>query len=623
MGSDFVKLPADILAALVKNTEAMEKNNINASSEKESKEKERINNKNIVTEPKVRPTLTSDERKRYALIGKEFLTPLFKKIESSKNKESMLIKNDKNSIQKNLKEQYSTKGKKGLKGILSDVISEWIEIFFQKWMLISMIAAGVFLWLGNQIYSYYNSLNLKEKISGITDWIKEKWKWLADFFNFKKINEGIQKLITNINLSDIWENLKKISQDIFNGFTKIWSTILSKINFDGIWDAISSIPLAIMSPLGSLAKVLLNIFNVKPEEEARAVDAESERNQPDPNIARLENELHRRRSQNRLDDPTTFLNSRSYQEIQKEFFPKIKKEFDSLGISLEKGVLNESGAIDAYRNKVKEEITKQFKSSDSFKLSETVNIKLDDYIKNLNFKNPPSINEIRDNLKDIILNGKQNLTELERRQLDEATLNIATLGDRFNNLPKLYKQLELNEELNENPEKAFALLQENAKREGRLNEFQFIEARNAILNSSEKIVNAFNEFGDKIANNIAKDLQSYFSNLKPEIVLEPKFKGGDDKSTTNYSIVSIDKSDIKILNDKVVELTAKTVKEIEEQNKILTDLATIIKNMPTSNNSPNIIVANSNLTNNTQAIKTGNVARAAQAVKSNAISAVV
>ena len=247
-----------------------------------------------------------------------------------------------------------------------------------------------------------------------------------------------------------------------------------------------------MSPLGSLAKVLLNIFNVKPEEEARAVDAESERNQPDPNIARLENELHRRRSQNRLDDPTTFLNSRSYQEIQKEFFPKIKKEFDSLGISLEKGVLNESGAIDAYRNKVKEEITKQFKSSDSFKLSETVNIKLDDYIKNLNFKNPPSINEIRDNLKDIILNGKQNLTELERRQLDEATLNIATLGDRFNNLPKLYKQLELNEELNENPEKAFALLQENAKREGRLNEFQFIEARNAILNSSEKITLVLN-----------------------------------------------------------------------------------------------------------------------------------
>lgn len=627
MPSDFINLPADIFTALAKNTEVMEKNNANTIIEKESKEKEKINKKNIINKPRVRPALTTDEKKRYSLIGNEFLKPLFKKIEAWKNKESMLIKDDMDIVQKKLNEQYiNKKTKKGS--------SDSWQSFIEKWTMIAIAGGAILLWAYQKLSDFFSNLKLNEKIDGIIKWFKDKYEWIKKLFNFEKIANFFKKILNDVNLTDIWEKITQIYDSISNGFSAVWNAISSKINFGAIWDAIKGIPLAITSPLAFLGSKLLSFFDVKIGEnsENNTVQNRTQENNThltpeftgyvDPNTIRLENEMARRRMQSRLDDPTTFLRTGTYQELQKNFLPKIKNEFKSLGISLEKGVLSENETLDTYRAKVKEEISKQFEGGIGQGLSEEVNVKLDKYVKGLNFKNPPSIDEIRKNLNEIILNNKQNLTNFEKKQLDEATLGIASMAEKFNKLPEMYKQLELGEELSKNSEKAFEILQENAKKEGRLSEFHFIEARNVILDSSTKIVNAFNEFSDKIANAITEDLKTYFTKLKPEVVLKPKLKVGDDKSTNNYSIVTLDKSDIKVLNDKVVELTEKTVEEIKEQNKVLSELVSSIKAMPTSNNASNIIASNTNLKNSQQLLKSSKIATVAQGVRNNSINSV-
>lgn len=612
MTSNDIRIPAHIFSALVESTKAMEQYNVNNETKNKAKTQEKTVNKNIIKKPKINAILTADEKKRYALIGAEFFKPLFKKIEYWKNKESMLIKNDDNDIVKNnLKKQYS------IKDFLKNMNTE-------KWTAIIMLAIVGIMWVSDIIYKFFSTLSDKfeNKIQSAIDWIKNA-------FDFKSWDEKIKNFFNGEEFKKLNEILDEIQTTVTKNFNDVWAGIKKKMNFDVISDAIKSIPKALADVLDNIAKWLRGTFEGAEDEDEEDEEDTDTKNSKSINpsdsieIQKLEAERQKRILLDQFNSTTAFMRSSGHKKVQEELLTKAKAELNELGISSQDEMKNIHRVLEIYRNKANQALG-------AGQLSQEANKKIISFTKDLNFNNPPSIEEIRDSIKQIFLVDKVNrnpagtvhsLSQNEQKKVDDLTIEIVRLGDKFSKIPELGGQIILGEELQKNPEKAFAILQENARVEGRLSEFQFVEARSAIIDSTTKIVNSFNEFSTKIADSIAEDLKSYFSKLKPEVILKPTIKAGDNKSTTNYSVITLDKSELLALNNKVVDLAAQTVDEIKKQNETLTNLITVIKEKPQTlpTSIMPLVSANNTVPSNNSGQR---VALGAQSVRNNSINSV-
>lgn len=104
-------IPDNIMTALVENTKTIDANTQFITKLTAEKDKKDTNEKNIVSVNKVEASLTGDERKRYANIGKELFKPLLSSLENllkrEKKKKEMLIQDDASTINKAIKIQYN------------------------------------------------------------------------------------------------------------------------------------------------------------------------------------------------------------------------------------------------------------------------------------------------------------------------------------------------------------------------------------------------------------------------------------------------------------------------------------------------------------------------------------
>ena len=222
------RIPDKVLDALVENTRVIDSNTQAISQIQEAEVDEKENN--IVKNKKVKPILTPLEKRRYANIGKEMMTPFLKSLKeliaTEKKKSEMIVDKKTETVEKEAKKQY--KAPKGGKG--GDIM-ELIR-------LLTPIIIGV----GIAVYTFKNKII--KFFEDIWDWIKDFFKPVMTFFDFSspespvvKIWDTISSNITNAweSISGFFDSLSDFPQKIWDKAVEGWNIFLDKMT--KWWDA--------------------------------------------------------------------------------------------------------------------------------------------------------------------------------------------------------------------------------------------------------------------------------------------------------------------------------------------------------------------------------------------------
>lgn len=204
------RIPDEVLDALVENTKAIDTNSEVLNEIRE--EEDETGKKNIVKESKIKPLLTPLEKKRYANIGKELMSPFLKSLKeliaSEKKRSEMTVKDKTKTIEKETKKKERSLRDKG--GDIMQIIK----------MLLPVVMV-----LGAAVYTFKNKI--ANFFNGIWDWIKDLFKPVIDFFDFSSEGSPVSKVWNAISdsFSAIWEGYKKYIDWLFDVYGKIWDKI--------------------------------------------------------------------------------------------------------------------------------------------------------------------------------------------------------------------------------------------------------------------------------------------------------------------------------------------------------------------------------------------------------------
>jgi hypothetical protein len=220
------RIPDEVLDALVENTKAIDTNSEVLNEIRE--EEDETGKKNIVKESKIKPLLTPLEKKRYANIGKELMSPFLKSLKeliaSEKKRSEMTVKDKTKTVEKEAK-----KKKRSLKDKGGDIMQ-----------LIKMLLPVVMV-LGATVYAFKNKI--ANFFNGIWDWIKDFFKPVIDFFDFSSEGSPVSKVWNAISdsFSAIWKGYKNYINWLLDVYGEVWDTIQKAWNtfikeIKSVWD---------------------------------------------------------------------------------------------------------------------------------------------------------------------------------------------------------------------------------------------------------------------------------------------------------------------------------------------------------------------------------------------------
>jgi hypothetical protein len=563
------QLPQELFDALNENNKILEEANSIISETSDDIDNKKVVEKNVISKPKVRASLTGDERKRYSLIGEELFKPFFKKLAQMKKKESMLIKDDVASIDKGLKEQYENKeekkkNKSGIFGIL-------------------FLALAGFIIFKDEILAFFGRIKetFGEKISSILSGIKDTFSFpdissLPD--DFKKMWDSALSAFGNVAGPIIKETTEK--------FKDFWN----KLKFpDDLSKTLREIPNALISGLESLTSYLKGIF----QEDNPEYDKDEEEEEAEETTNAVANaaasEVQQKASaaiNDLVANSNSAISSYSLRDAYAKIPQHVREELARLGIS---GVMSDDETkIDPeranaeYIRKISAALIENAQPvagglSDS--RIENIQDAIDDALAEmgpLDFREPLS----PEDLQELVTNVKENANIAN---LDEETLmqQIAQINQNFGQLQSLDNHLALAPVMANGGDDAFQTALTVARQSGRMAEFSFVEARAIILDTTERLINSFNTFNNEMAKAFAEGAASYYSRLeRPNITITPEIHPPANISFNTCEIYAIDAKNIKILNDRITELTEESIETIMEQNKILDDIKVLLSTVP-------------------------------------------
>lgn len=556
-----LSLPTEVFNALKESVES--EKGVSLDPLAKSEETERANEKNIIKTPKIKTALSSDEKKRYSLIGEEFFKPFFKKLQRLRERELMLIKDDADTIDKGLEEQYKKEddSDKSVKNSL------WGYL---------ILAAGAFILFKDEIIEFFVNLKktFEKKIGDAIDKIS--------FSNFPDISKAVDGLTTFWGDTEKW--IQEVGNTITNSFKGGWDEMWKKFDFDGfsksLSDALKGIPEAIVNALRAAADALASVFNL---EEVSETEFEEAPEEALPNIQQESTEALQRAAMSFLNAQEDPISNYKIQAAYANYEDQIRGTVNDLGVSIENGRINQEEAQKAYLEKITSIIeTEMLPDTAGINRREDLRTAVEKHFKNASYQNPIPIEELKEKLDEIA-------SDIDLRKIDgefnfDKDGTIQTLANeslKYAALTAYDDQLQMAAYIAEDDDRAFQLALNHAKKTGRMSEFQFIEARAVILNSTEKLVNTFKAFNDETTKNIFKDIEKVFREAVAKITIQTEVQTAPDNSTNNYEIVALDTKNIKILNDKITKLTQETVDKIVEQNKVLTEIKKILSDKTT------------------------------------------
>lgn len=599
------ELPQELFDALNENNIILEEASTIISETSKDIDTKKVVEKNVIAKPKIRATLTGDERKRYSLIGEELFKPFFKKLAQMKKRESMIIKDDVASIDKGVKDQYDKKEEKKKKksGIYS----------------ILFLALAGFIVFKDEIIAFFGKIKdtFGEKISSILSGIKET-------FSFPDISAlpAEFKNMWNSALSAFSNIAGPIIADAKQKFNDFWS----KLDFPAdLKTELQKIPRALISGLESLTAYLKNIFEEDgdddDEEEEEAEEEAQAANNAVTNAAASEIQQRASSAINDLvANSSTTLSSYSLRDAYAKIPQYVREELARLGIngvmSDDESKIDPARANEEYVRKISAALIQNAQPvSGSLSDSRIENIQdaIDDALAEMgpiDFREPLS----PEDLQELVSNIKEsaNIANLDENAVMQQLLQI---NENFGQLQSLDNHLALAPVMMDEGDGAFQTALTVARQTGRMAEFSFVEARAIILDTTDKLVNTFNSFNSEMAKAFADGAASYYARLeRPNITITPEIHPPSNISFNTCDIYAIDAKNIKILNDKITELTQESVNTIMEQNKILGDIKVLLSApLPESQGKANAPVTNM-LLGNPERNGTNHVAQGAYTV---------
>lgn len=565
------ELPKEIFDALKENNEVLLANT-DVLREVQEENKESLSEQNIVNKKEpVRTVLTPDERKRYSLIGEEFFKSFFKKLQKIKNDENMLIKDDVESINKNLKEQYKEKEK-----------PEKSEVSFLD---IIVLATITFALLKNTIISFFEAA--KSKFDDFIKFISEPFNNLS----FDGILESLRKLIPDFSpVTKVLEDLKnKIIEEAKKGWKLVsdaWRNIWKGFSLDSVLTAVKNafakVPEAIIAALEGIISMIKNLFNLEDD------DADDT---PQPDGPNPEDE-QKRMQELQMALGAFFASAqgqvKTTEQIVKEVDGMIetwKKKASEFGVgddAINGDKLSEEKVKQAYREFVTKKLTDLHgynKFQEGSKFEEEIKKLIDEkdkLIKENNFSgfNEEQVEELIN--KAISAHGLESeshdeVREALTKQIEEANGVLFQQANAVNSL------LKIRDDVNDGNSKTVAAALAAARAQGLQDDFMFLEARDIILKSVESLKTYFTNFESTLNGNIAKEIKEGFKNLKLPVNVDVEPIVNEDNSSHTFIINAIDETKIKILNDKITELSQEMVNEIKNQNTTLEKIKKLLE----------------------------------------------
>lgn len=594
-----VKLPDDVLNALIENTKVIDANTKVLVSLSDEKDKKETKEKNIVPKKTIDSTLTSDEKTRYANIGKELFAPVLKSLEKlikkEKKKNEMSIVNESETVEKAVKVQYEEKPKD------SNNRTSWMAI-----LLGILAVAGVAVYL------------FKDKIVEFFDkawtWIEITFGALGKFFDFSNENSPISKICKaiGIGMSGTWEVVKKtfsalgkLGDVIWNGIKTGWDYFISGpdgiLNF-GVQSAKGIVNFAknsvswISSSFSSaIVEPLKNIFN-SAEDSGKQAGTEAAKDVK-ASVDQVATDQAAR--QKAITEKVIYSSKKAdaaINETIKATREDAKKRAKEQGLELDKDgkvvddSLRESAAkagLEAFMkaNGIdrKDIDDKKYKAlEDEFKKHVEINgkkadINMENLKKGLkeqadkqaNWIRPdgPFINALQDLDED---DGGEKINQISGAVTDALHQGLQITADM---------QAAMNLE-NMSEEERFEARMRQAIAAGKSAEFRFIEGRDMILKSVEIIKAAFNGYDETIRKNFTDTWKSFMTNLVEHLKVEISTVSPQDNSKNTYHITPLSRESFKSMNDSMLKLAAINTKTIIAQNKILEKIKVLLEEPP-------------------------------------------
>lgn len=594
------KLSDDVMNALVENSKVIDANTKVLVSMSEEKDKKETSDKNIVPKKKVDSSLTSDEKTRYANIGKELFAPVLKSLEKllkkEKKKNEMTITNESETVEKAVKVQYEEKPKED-----NNSRTSWITILL-----------GILAVAGIAVYMF------KDKIVEFFDnawtWIKDMFGSIGKFFDFSNKDNPISKILSAIGtgISVTWDLVKKtftalgkLGSVIWDGIKAGWDKFITGpdgilnfgvkiikgiINFakdavNWIGDAISS---AIIDPLKNLfggAKDSGKQAGAEAAKDVKASVNQAAADQAAKQKAITEDVIYSSKKADAAIIETAKATREDAKKRAKEQGLKLDKDGkvanDSLRESAAKAGLEafmKANGIDrkdiddkkykALENEFKKHVVINGKEAkiNMEKLREGLKEQAD---KQANWIAPdgPFINALQD------LDDEDGAEKMN--QINGAVTGALQQGLQITADMEAAKNLE-----NMSEEERFEARMRQAIAAGKSAEFRFMEGRQMILQSVETIKAAFNGYDETIRKNFTETWKSFMTDFIDHLKIEISTVSPQDNSKNTYHITPLNRESFKSMNDSMLKLATINTKTIIAQNKILEKIKVLLEEPP-------------------------------------------
>ena len=581
-------------------------------------EQQNIEN-NIVQQPQVSASLSSEEQGRYRNIGQEIFSPILKALDK------MLKKNSKKKTDflggKDGKESLSGAG--GASGSSANQTGSMLggangfdfanldfEKIFNFSQEITNEILGIVMLLGLGAMMFFTSIG--DFFSGIWDWIKEFFAPIGDFFDFSngplsgvfamiggaitglwKLVSGVFKGLANVG-SWIWDGIKKIFTNFITGPNGILSfgTKLVKgiVDFAGkafLWigDLLSNV---ILGPIKSIFGGAENT-GIKAGESAVQSTKES-----------VDDMVHKQKI---AADAATNKAIMSQTEATKSWSNCVAKTREEAAVQAKEIGLktNKDGTIsaDTIKNKMAEDYLKQLEEKEG-KLNADERTKLLETVKN----------NIKMNGNTMEIDGKGLKSEVQKmaRTLDNASSNnsdaldaivnnsdniLEAMGESLNGQAKamlnIYTKANVANDFNaKTEEEQFLWRMEQAKEQGMLAEFRIAEARSMIVLAIETIKNTFNGFKVHLADIFKESFNAFAWRIRNSVVVKTypewisDFSRNDyninriTNNGTHYHIMPIDKKDFGDTVNRLTTLAETNIQMVSKQNEVLGEIKGIL-----------------------------------------------
>ena len=595
-----VKLSDEVMDALVENSKVIDANTQVLVSMSEDKDKKDTKDKNIVPKKQVNSSLISDEKTRYANIGKELFAPVLKSLEKllkkEKKKNEMSITNESETVEKAVKVQYEEKPKEDNTGRTS-----WITILL-----------GILAVAGIAVYMF------RDKIVKFFDnawtWIKDMFGSIGKFFDFSNENSPISKILNAIGfgISEVWDLVKKsftglgkLGSVIWDGIKTAWDKFITgpdgilnfgvkivkgiidftKSSVSWIGDAISS---AIIDPLKHLFGDAENSGEQAGREATQDVKASVNQAAADQAA-----------KQKAITDDVLYSSKKADAaiiETAKATREDARKRAREQGLNLDKDgkATNESlkeaaakAGLDAFmkannidRNNI--DVEKYKALEEEFKK----HVEINGNEAKINMENLRSaLKEQADKQANWIapdgpfINALQDLDEADgaekMNQINGAVTGALQQGLQISADMQAATNLE-----NMSEEERFEARMRQAMANGKSPEFRFMEGREMILNSVKTIKEAFIGYDDTIRKNFTETWKSFMTDFIDHLKIEISTVSPQDNSKNTYHITPLNRESFKSMNDNMLNLAMINTQTIIAQNKILEKIKVILEEPP-------------------------------------------